>query len=637
MTHTHRRYLGSKIHVCCVKNARKVSNLAALFVLHTRIFASKNRFTGQLSTDPSVFIFYMMDIDIDQAAAEAVVSLFERTSPHSAGIVGPFLMRLFQALSEGHTFIRLTVAECQSLSRATPIVGTQGGTPLQLVQDKLFLGRIWQLERDLAREICRLAAADVAAVDWLTVSSHLNEWFCSEGSGGQKTAAALAMLQPFMLISGGPGTGKTTTVAKLLALLCENTAVMPRIALAAPTGKAAAHMSRALQHALGNFTVSESVRQHLHHLEGQTVHRLLKLHPPMMRSLFDKENPLPLDVLLIDEASMLDTALMLDILRAVPSGCRVILLGDENQLPSVGAGAVLADLVRPTVLSPKQAEELDYLLPGHGLKTAEKTEALAANSYRLTYSHRFGDNSGIGCLARSIIAGETQEAWRTFGRFPQELLHCQETQTQLAERFFTLQQNYWQAVAAQDLQAVFRHQSDVVALTARREDAEAFNRTYRRQLQYAGLAGEQALWFAGQTIMVIHNDYELGVFNGDIGVVMPDDDDDGKVRLAAYFPAAGGWRRLPLSRLPEHETAFAMTVHKSQGSEYRKVWLLPPADMQQNHHLLNRSLLYTAVTRAREQFAFCGSRTALESAVSSNEPRRTALRERIAEEAANIR
>ena len=579
-----------------------------------------------------------MDIDTEQAAAEAVVSLFERISPHSVEIVRPFLMRLFQALSEGHTFIRITAAEYQSLLRATHIVGTQGDTPLQLVQDKLFLGRIWQLERDLAREICRLAGAEVTAVDWLTVSSRLDEWFGGEGSGGQKTAAALAMLQPFMLISGGPGTGKTTTVAKLLALLCENEVEMPRIALAAPTGKAAAHMSRALQQALGNFTVNEATKQYLHHLEGQTVHRLLKLRPPMMHPLFGAENPLPLDILLIDEASMLDMALMLDILRAIPTGCRVILLGDENQLPSVGAGAVLADLVLPTVLSPQQAEELDYLLPGHGLNVAAEHKPLAANSYRLTYSHRFGEDSGIGCLARRVVAGEAEAVWPEFDRFPQELLHYQETEAQLAERFFALQQPYWQAVAARDLEAVFRHQGDVVVLTARREDADAFNRAYRRQLQQAGMADGQASWFAGQTIMVIRNDYELGVFNGDIGVVMPDgseEDEAGNTKLAAYFPAAAGWRRLPLSRLPEHETAFALTVHKSQGSEYRQVWLLSPADVTQGHQLFSRALLYTALTRAREQFAFCGNRMALEAAVRSNESRRTALRERIAEEAAN--
>ena len=579
-----------------------------------------------------------MEIDSAQVAAEAAFSLFERTAPQSAAPVKPFLWRLFQALSEGHTFIRLSTAEQQVLSAALPIVGTHGDTPLLMAGDKLFLGRMWQLERDLAREICRLAGAELAAADWLTVGNRLNEWFAGEGSEGQKTAAALAMLQPFMLISGGPGTGKTTTVAKLLALLCENTKAMPRIALAAPTGKAAAHMSRALQKALSEFTADTVVKQHLQALEGQTVHRLLKLRPPMMRPLFDADNPLPLDILLIDEASMLDTALMLDILRAVPTGCRVILLGDENQLPSVGAGAVLAALVQPTVLSPKQAAELDYLLPGHGLKVGADPAPLAANTYRLSYSHRFGDQSGIGCLARSIAAGEAEQAWAEFKRFPTELLHYQATTEQLCARFFALQQDYWQAVAAQNLAGVFTHQGDGVVLTARREDAESFNQAYRRYLQRAGLADEHALWFAGQMIMVVRNDYELGVFNGDIGVVMPDGgaDDEGHPKLAAYFPAGDSWRRLPLSRLPEHETAFALTVHKSQGSEYRQVWLLPPATLQEGNSLFNRALLYTAVTRAREQFVFCGGKAALAAAVCADEMRRTALPERIAEAALNM-
>ncbi len=579
-----------------------------------------------------------MEIDSAQVAAEAAFSLFERTAPQSAAPVKPFLWRLFQALSEGHTFIRLSTAEQQVLSAALPIVGTHGDTPLLMAGDKLFLGRMWQLERDLAREICRLAGAELAAADWLTVSSRLAEWFTGKGSEGQKTAAALAMLQPFMLISGGPGTGKTTTVAKLLALLCENTKAMPRIALAAPTGKAAAHMSRALQKALSEFTADTVVKQHLQALEGQTVHRLLKLRPPMMRPLFDADNPLPLDILLIDEASMLDTALMLDILRAVPTGCRVILLGDENQLPSVGAGAVLAALVQPTVLSPKQAAELDYLLPGHGLKVDANPAPLAANTYRLSYSHRFGDQSGIGCLARSIAAGEAEQAWAEFKRFPTELLHYQATTDQLCARFFALQQDYWQAVAAQDLAGVFAHQGDGVVLTVRREDAESFNQAYRRYLQRAGLADEHSLWFAGQMIMVVRNDYELGVFNGDIGVVMSDGgaDDEGHLKLAAYFPAGDSWRRLPLSRLPEHETAFALTVHKSQGSEYRQVWLLPPATLQEGNSLFNRSLLYTAVTRAREQFVFCGGKAALAAAVCTDEVRRTALPERIAEAALNM-
>lgn len=146
------------------------------------------------------------------------------------------------------------------------------------------------------------------------------------------------------MITGGPGTGKTTTVAKLLALICGENENLPHIALAAPTGKAAAHMARALHRAINGFDAPEAVRRHLLKLEGQTVHRLLKLSPPKMQAAFDHIRPLPFDVLIVDEASMLDTALMLQLLKAVKTGARVILLGDENQLPSVGIGAVLSVL-----------------------------------------------------------------------------------------------------------------------------------------------------------------------------------------------------------------------------------------------------------------------------------------------------
>ena len=141
----------------------------------------------------------------------------------------------------------------------------------------------------------------------------------------------MALLQNFMLITGGPGTGKTTTVAKLLGLICNNSTKLPRIALAAPTGKAAAHMARALQRALDGFDLSPSIKVHLENLEGQTVHRLLKLRPPQMRPAFNHEHPLALDVLVVDEASMLDLPLVLELLRAVPTSCRLVLLGDENR------------------------------------------------------------------------------------------------------------------------------------------------------------------------------------------------------------------------------------------------------------------------------------------------------------------
>ncbi|MDO4906602.1 exodeoxyribonuclease V subunit alpha [Neisseria sp.] len=567
--------------------------------------------------------------DLNHAAADAAIELLQRHAPEEAATASPYVRKLFEALSDGHTFIWLNDADVAAL-RQIPGIAGGSGMPLILSGKRLFLGRMWQLERDLAREIVRLTAAAAEPVDQMQAGQNLAQWFAGANSEGQRDAAALALLQPLILISGGPGTGKTTTVAKLLGLLCGNGGRLPRIALAAPTGKAAAHMARALHHAAGTFGLPDTVRRYLLQLEGQTVHRLLKLRPPQMRPAFHREQPLPLDVLVIDEASMLDLALMLQLLRAVPSGCRVILLGDENQLPSVGAGAVLAELAQETRLNTATAQELSAMLPRHGFKVTGNPPPLSANTARLHFSHRFGADSGIGCLARAIVAGDAENAWAQFARFPDALGVREGSLKQQAEAFYGQQAAYWQAVAAGDSEQAFRRQTDTVVLAARREDAAAFNEAYRRCLQRQGLARADAPWFAGQVVMVSRNDYALDLFNGDIGLILPDRSRPGT--LAAYFPAAGGQRAVPLSRLPAHETAFAITVHKSQGSEYGEVWLLPPSTPDGSRHGLNRAMLYTAVTRARERFVFWGGRTAFQTACTTQENRRSALREMIAEE-----
>ncbi|UOO81198.1 exodeoxyribonuclease V subunit alpha [Uruburuella testudinis] len=568
-----------------------------------------------------------ISVEAYQAAADAAVMLLQRHAPQAAGCAAPYLPRLFAALSDGHSFIWLDEAEAAALAAAQPVVGSGGDTPLVLAGRRLFLGRMWQLERDLAAEIVRLAKAPLAPADWMRAGRNLQDWFAGQGSEGQRDAAALALLQPFMLISGGPGTGKTTTVAKLLGLLCDGEAQMPSIALAAPTGKAAAHMARALHRALADFDLSEPVRSHLLQLEGQTVHRLLKLRPPQMRPLFDAEQPLALDVLIVDEASMLDIALLLQLLRAVPTGCRVVLLGDENQLPSVGAGAVLAALAQPTLLGEDTARELQAMLPQHGFQTAALPLPLSQNVARLKVSHRFGDNSGIGCLARAVAAEDVSAVWAAFDRFPDDLQLRERGSREQAEAIYALQADYWQAVDAGDVAQAFARQTDVVVLAAWRDDAEAFNQAYRRCLQQHGRVRADAPWFAGQVLMIERNDYALNVFNGDIGLVLPDEEGV----LSAWFAAAQGYRKIPLSRLSSYATAFAMTVHKSQGSEYRDVWLLPPSVTMPSESGggLNKALLYTAVTRARERFVFWGSRAAFQTACTADEQRRSSLREMI--------
>lgn len=566
--------------------------------------------------------------DLNQSAAQSALDFLQRFAPEEAGMAEPYVLRLFAALQDGHSYIRLTDDEAEQLASAENIVGRQGGMPLVMQGRRLFLGRMWQLERDLAAEICRLAHPSAEKVDWMQAAQNLHSWFADKGSEGQRDAAALALLQSFMLITGGPGTGKTTTVAKLLGLICSNSRQLPRIALAAPTGKAAAHMARALHRALDGFSLPEKIYSHLVRLEGQTVHRLLELRPPQMQSAYNRWRPLPYDVLVVDEASMLDTSLLLQLLRAVPDGCRVIFLGDEHQLPSVGAGAVLAALSQDTVLSSETAGKLAEYLPEHGfLVDDEKAVPLSQNSARLTVSHRFGADSGIGCLARAVIAKDAESAWAQFGRFPQELEVMQADVKKQAELLYQRHEKYWQAVDSGNVALAYGHAADVAVLAAWRKDAEIFNETYCRHLQRFGRATEETSWFAGQIIMVTRNDYIQNLFNGDIGLIMPDTASANG--LAAYFPDMEGFRKTAVSRLPAHETAFAMTVHKSQGSEYREVWLVPPsvASVHDEDSLsgLNNALLYTGITRARKRFVFFGSKQEMTAAIETVRIRRTAL------------
>lgn len=566
--------------------------------------------------------------DLNQSAAQSALDFLQRFAPAEAGIAEPYVLRLFAALQDGHSYIQLTDDEAEQLALAENVVGRQGGMPLVMQGRRLFLGRMWQLERDLAAEICRLAHPSAEKVDWMQAAQNLHSWFADKGSEGQRDAAALALLQSFMLITGGPGTGKTTTVAKLLGLICSNSRQLPHIALAAPTGKAAVHMARALHRALDGFCLSEKIYSHLVQLEGQTVHRLLELRPPQMQSAYNRWRPLPYDVLLVDEASMLDTSLLLQLLRAVPDGCRVIFLGDEHQLPSVGAGAVLAALSQDTVLSSETAGKLAEYLPEHGfLVDDEKAVPLSQNSARLTVSHRFGADSGIGCLARAVIAKDAESAWAQFGRFPQELEVMQADVKKQTELLYQRHEKYWQAVDSGNVALAYGHAADVAVLAAWRKDAEIFNETYCRHLQRFGRATEETPWFAGQIIMVTRNDYIQDLFNGDIGLIMPDTASANG--LAAYFPDMEGFRKTAVSRLPAHETAFAMTVHKSQGSEYREVWLVPPSVVsvhdEDSLSGLNNALLYTGITRARKRFVFFGSKQEMTAAVETVRIRRTTL------------
>lgn len=562
-------------------------------------------------------------------AAPAILSAFQIHAPAAVGAVAPYLDGLLYAQDAGHSFICVGKVQAAALKKAQPIVGDGSeATPLVLKGNHLYSGRLFFWEREIAGQLNRLCRFPVRLPESGYIEQRLHEWFADPASQEQKAAAALALLQPFILISGGPGTGKTTTVAKLLALLCGEADPLPRIALAAPTGKAAAHMTRSLHGALATFSLPETVYTHLAALEGQTVHRLLRLNALDSTPKYDAEQPLPYDILIVDEASMLDFPLLLKILRAVQEGGRLILLGDENQLPPVGIGALLPALAQPTCLTPQQSEILSAWLPeGIPFAVSQEPPPLSDHVVKLKRSHRFDPEKGVGALAQAVVADRPEQAVAAFTHFENDLFWQTSSLPELAKAFFRQQQAYWAAVASGDPAACLAAQQHCVVLTALRADAEAFNQEYRRLLVKAGKAGP-AGWFAGQILMAVENDYAVNIFNGDIGIVLPHEGG-----LAAFFPQSTGYRAVALSRLPLCETAFAMTVHKSQGSEYEGVWLIPPQDSSaQSAALFDRTLLYTAVTRAKKTFVYAGEAEGLQQAVERKTVRNSGLKEAIAKQ-----
>lgn len=537
-------------------------------------------------------------------------ALFRQIAPDAAESIAPIMKRLFWAQENGDTFIYVNVLEQEQLAQAKPLVSYDGSAPLVWQGSRLFFAKHWHIERALAKRIEKLSAyaVNLPKIDW--VGPRLTAWFTDVHSQDQQAAVAWTLLNNFMLITGGPGTGKTTTVAKLLALLCHD--YLPRIALLAPTGKAAARLSQALRNALSKMQdLPDPTREYLNSLQGQTVHRLLGIKPPRMLPKFNQDNRLSLDIVLVDEASMLDNYLFLQLLNALPNRCRVIILGDAEQLPSVGSGAVLSALNQSENLRVKDIEALKKLLPER-----KDWSTLSAQHARLNHSHRFRSISGIGILAKRVLSGAV-EAWDSFAQFSPDLKVEQGEISSLITALWQKHHNYWKAIEQGEVSAAFAEQERLIILTALREDSHRINQAYHQYLQQKGKMMPNSRWFAGQTILITRNFPAQQLYNGDVGVIMQP---KGSETLLACFASEEGYRTLPLSRLPEHETAFAMTVHKSQGSEYEEVWYYAPRIIP-----ASRALLYTAITRSKQRLIYWGDESSFNLAIHNVAPRHSAL------------
>ena len=487
--------------------------------------------------------------------------------------------------------------------QASPLVDG----PLVLEDGDLYLERYHAYQSALiahlqARALTTLGIADADALEAL-----LDQLFDQGASGEQRAAARLAVERGFSVISGGPGTGKTTTVVKILAALTQQAQVTGdslRILLVAPTGKAAQRLSQSIEEQVGHLP--EPLREHIAG-DAMTIHRALVWRPDQpTRFRHDASNPLTADVVVVDEASMVDLPLMAKLVDAVRPGARLILLGDRDQLASVEAGAVLGDICNA----------------GHD--TSSSTAPIKECVVQLTHSWRFRGDSGIGALARAINDGDADTALGAFDEHDDlERLDAPEgsrPETLLGRR---LLDGYLPVVQAETARQALDALASFRVLCAHRRGrfgVDAINRLVRDQLAAANAIPPRGLWYAGRPVIVTRNDYALDLFNGDIGVTLwaP----DGTLRVT--FEGRGGTlRSFHPARLPPCDTVFAMTVHKSQGSEFDRVLMLLP---DRTSPILTRELLYTGVTRARRQVTLTSGAQVLRDCIDARIQRASGLR-----------
>jgi exodeoxyribonuclease V alpha subunit len=524
---------------------------------------------------------------------------------------------------------------------ASTIVGradSPGSLPLTLDDEgRLYLQRFFDHERRLAARLRQAAAGTPQPLE-AAARAQLDTLFGPPDPVApidwQKAAAALALRQRLLVISGGPGTGKTTAVVKLLACLLERQPDA-RIALAAPTGKAAARMTQAIrQRAL---LLPAALRERLP-AESFTVHRLLGVAPQNGGFLHDAGRPLPLDVLIVDEASMLDLALASRLLDAMPASARIVLLGDKDQLAAVESGAVFSELSAEPACS---AAGADLVASVCGRRPpVNQTATLPDSVVWLQRNFRFAADSGIGRLATEISAGRGAAAVELLRAGADDTLRWLDadegsalggaTLASIAEGYAPYLDTVRRDPADADAVAEsFERYRVLCALRAGPRGVDAVNEAVTRLARPGPVAAPGPLaapgpaWYPGRPVMVLRNDYLLKLFNGDIGLTLPAPDGT----LAVHFPdPAGGWRRIAPARLPPHQTAYAMTVHKSQGSEFEAVMVLLPAHRSR---VLTRELLYTAVTRARGRVAISAPADVLAAAIDTATHRHSGLLARL--------
>lgn len=530
-----------------------------------------------------------------QVLAVQLLALHPQTEPRLQVTLQGWILALGDALARGDTCLRLvenSLAISQALAHpllVRAVVADQQPAPLVYDGQRLYFWRQWHEEYALARQLVKLLTPQPAVAVSLSADDPANAL--------QRAAIELAARQPFSVITGGPGTGKTFTLVRIVRAL---QAAQPdlRIALAAPTGKAAQRMQAVLSAEFIQAGITMGNMQ-----TAQTVHRLLGLGGAAPR--YHAKNCLPFDLIVIDEGSMLDLALASQLFAAIGAGTRLIILGDANQLAAVDAGAVLADLSEVALLSPYRIELQD--------------------------SRRFDPQQGIGRLAaavlknnRAAIGHALADGGQVQHHLPNEV-QPELTYQQLWQGFSAYVDALQQQSTPAELFACFEQYRILCAQRSGLFGTQQVNRAMSSRLQLAlGIRkSRQQEWYHGRPVLVTRNDYGLRLSNGDIGLCLSDE--QGRWQLYfAHLPEPIAVTRIAMEQL---DTAFALTIHKSQGSEFLRVAMVLD---RKAGELLSRELVYTALTRAKQQIDVWADREVLRYAVSRRTLRHTGLAEQLA-------
>jgi exodeoxyribonuclease V alpha subunit len=491
--------------------------------------------------------------------------------------------------------------------------------PFVVHKNKMYLHRYFKYETNILQAIGRILNSESTVLqkrmqDLISIKAHLIDLIADydlqnlptqEKIDWQFVGAIQGFLNNLTIITGGPGTGKTTTVAKILSILYQ---INPScsVALAAPTGKAAVRMAESLKHT--TLKISDAVREKFNNLSPSTIHRLLQSIPNSIYFKHNAENPLPYDVVIVDEASMIDVAMFSKLLDAISNGTRIIFLGDKNQLASVEAGSLLGDFCKSlgtiNQFDSAKASFINQFMLNDAKKIGIENigvanHPLSGHVIELMKSHRFSSDSGIGQLSKAIINNDqiVLKTWINTTQNPLVKININGSSS-LFEEFIAGYEAY---IREPDIAKAIKKLNSLRVLCAIRESdlgLNAINKKIEALLQQKKLINTSDDFYENRPIIVTKNFAELNLFNGDVGIIRTDENG---VKKAWFENPDLSIRGVLPAYITNMETVFAMTIHKSQGSEYDKILVVLPNNTDNN--LLTRELLYTAVTRAKKELS----------------------------------